>query len=155
MYPKLSSRSDVLAMLDELTEARQKILDTCSRLSIDQLNDPVYTGTWCVLKTLAHLAYAQNLMLASIKCRPNPLMRETLAPEPALELAAIRTALDEAQAASIAFLKANPEAVLMEKCLFGRKNSEETVGGVYFHIVEHEIGHRAFVLHKLSRLQGK
>jgi uncharacterized damage-inducible protein DinB len=155
MYPKLTSRNDILNMLDEMIEARQKILDTCTRLTVDQLNDPVYPNTWSVLKNLTHLAWAENLMLASIKCRPSALVRETVAAEPAQDLAVVRTALDEAHAAAIAFLKANSESVLTEKCLFGRKNVEETVGGVYFHIIEHEIGHRAFVLHKLAKLQTK
>lgn len=155
MYPKLTNRNDVLKMLDEMTEARQKIIDTCTKLSVEQLNDPVYPGTWSVLKNLAHLAWAENLMVASIKCRPKALVRETLAPEPAQELAVVRTALDEFHAEAIAFLKAQPESVLAEPCLFGRKNLEETVGGVYFHIIEHEIGHRAFVLHKLGKLQAK
>jgi uncharacterized damage-inducible protein DinB len=155
MYPSLTSRSDILKMLDEMTEARQKILDICTKLSVEQLNDPVYPGTLTVLKNLAHLAFAEHLMVASIKCRPKALVRETLPPEPAHDLGVIRTALDEAHAEAIAFLKSHPESVLAEPCLFGRKNSEETVGGVYFHIIEHEIGHRAFVLHKLAKLQGK
>ena len=155
MYPNLTSRGDILLMLSEMISVRQKVLDVCSKLTAEQLSDPVYPGTWSVLKNLAHLAFAENVMLSSIKCRPNPLVRETLGPEPAHELAAVRTALDEVHAEAIAFLKTRPESVLAERCLFGRKNAEETVGGVYFHIIEHEIGHRAFVLHKLAKLQAK
>ncbi len=155
MYPKLTKRDDILSMLYEMTESRQRMLDTCTKLSTEQLNDPVYAGTWSVLKNLAHLAFAEQLMIASIKCRPNPLVREKLEPEPAHDLASVRTALDEYHAEAIAFLKSHPEEVLAEKCLFSRKNSEETVGGIFFHIIEHEIGHRTFVLHKLAKLQAK
>ena len=70
-----------------------------------------------------------------------------------MDLSAITTALDEAHATAIAFLKVNPETVLKEKCLYSRQG-EQTVGGVYFHLVEHEIHHRAFITHKLAKLQG-
>ena len=43
--------------------------------------------------------------------------------------------------------------MLKEKCLYSRRG-EQTVGGVLFHLVGHEIGHRAFVLHKLGKLGG-
>lgn len=156
MYPRLTSRADILEMLDELTASRQKILDACGRLSVEQLNDPVYPGTWSVLKNLAHLAFAEPFMLTFIKCRLNQPATETLPKEPPPDLASVRTALDEVHAEAIAFLKSNPESVLSEKCVFGVKNlTEQTVGGLYFHIVEHEIGHRMFVLHKLGKLQGK
>ena len=68
--------------------------------------------------------------------------------------AAIRTAFDESHAAAIAFLKANADAVLTEPCKYGRDARQETVGGVFFHLVEHEIHHRAFILYKLRTLQG-
>jgi uncharacterized damage-inducible protein DinB len=92
-------------------------------------------------------------MLAWIGKRPEVLPREEFPPEVAEELPAIRTALDEAHAAAIAFLKSNPESVLKEKCVYSRRG-EQTVGGVFFHLVEHEVGHRAFVLHKLGKLGG-
>lgn len=92
-------------------------------------------------------------MLAWIQKRPAALPREEFPPQVSEELAAIRTAFDEAHAATIAFLKSNPEAVLKEKCVYSRQG-EQTVGGVLFHLVEHEIGHRAFVLHKLGKLGG-
>jgi uncharacterized damage-inducible protein DinB len=155
MYPNLTSRADILAMLDELTESRLKILGDCAELTPEQLADPVYPGTWSVLKNLAHLAWAELFMLAAVQSRPNPVVKERLPKEPPLELGALRTALDEANAAAIAFLKAHPESVLAEKCVFGRNQTEQTVGGLYFHIIEHEIGHRAFVLHKLAKLRGK
>ena len=155
MYPTLESRDDLLKMLDELTQGRRKIIDACAGLSAEQLNDPVYAGTWSVLQNLAHLAWAEAFMLAWIKARPNALPKEQFPPEPPLELPAIRTALDEAHAEAIAFLKSHPESVLRERCLYGRKQTETTVGGVFFHLVEHEIGHRAFIVHKLRKLEGK
>jgi uncharacterized damage-inducible protein DinB len=141
-------------MLDEMIVIRQKILDACGKLTVEQLNDPVYAGTWSVLKNLAHLANAESFMLAFIKSRPNPAPKESLPKESPLEPAAVRTALDEAHAEAIAFLKANPESVLAEKCVFGKNHVEQTVGGLYFHIIEHEIGHRTFVLHKLKKLKA-
>ena len=152
-YPTLESRADILKMLDGITAARKAILERCSRLNPAQLNDPVYAGTWSVLKNLAHLAWAEAWMLAWIKARPGLLPQEQRPPEPPLELAAIRTAFDEAHAAVIAFLKANPEAVLREKCVYSRKG-EQTVGGVLFHLIEHEIHHRAFITNKLARLEA-
>lgn len=155
MYPRLTSRQDVLKMLEDMTQTRQNILDQCSRLSVEQLNDPVYEGTWSVIKNLAHLASAELYILAFIKSRPSLASKEAMPKEAPLDLAAVRTHLDEAHAEAIALLKANPEAILAERCLFGRNSAEQTVGGLYFHIVEHEIGHRTFVLHKLRKLQGK
>jgi len=155
MYPKLKNRADILEMLDEMTASRQKIIDICGKLTVEKLNDPVYAGTWSVLKNLAHMAWAELYMLAFIKSRPSAAPKESLPKEAPLEFAAIRTALDEAHAEAIAFLKANPESVLVEKCVFGRSLAEQTVGGLYFHIVEHEIGHRAFVMNKLGKLQEK
>jgi uncharacterized damage-inducible protein DinB len=163
MYPALESRTDVLNMLDEITESRKQILDRCRRLSEAQLQDPVYPGTWSILQNLVHLAWAEAWMLAWIEKRPGSLSQEEWPGEPwpgwrepakpAADLAAISTALDEAHAAAIAFLKAHPEAVLKEKCHYGRQD-EQTVGGVFFHLIEHEIRHRAFLTHKLARLQS-
>jgi uncharacterized damage-inducible protein DinB len=151
-YPTLESRADILKMLDEITETRKAILDRCARLTAAQLNDPVYAGTWSVLKNLAHLAWAEQWMLAWIKARPALVSPEQRPPEPPLDLAAIRTAFDEAHAAVIAFLKANPESVLREKCVYSRKG-EQAVGGVLFHLIEHEIHHRAFLMNKLAKLE--
>jgi uncharacterized damage-inducible protein DinB len=153
-FPMLECRSDILKMLDELTEVRLRILDRCQRLPPAKLADPVYSGTWSVLKNLAHLAWAEEWMLAWIRKRPAPLPAEGRPPEPALDLAAVRTALDEAHAAAIAFLKSNPEPVLREPCLYS-KAGEQTVGGVFFHLIKHEIHHRGFVTHKLDRLEGQ
>lgn len=154
MYPTLQSRDDILRMLDELSENRAKILDACNALTPAQLADPVYPGTWSLLQNLAHLAWAEEYMLSWIKKRPRELPQTEWPPEPAKELAVLRTAFDEAHAAVIAFLKGNPEAVLKEKCLYGRAKSEQTVGGVLFHLIEHEIHHRGFILHKLRKVQG-
>jgi uncharacterized damage-inducible protein DinB len=155
MYPTLESRSDILKMLDEMTEARKQILQHCQPLTPAQMNDPVYPGTWSLFQNLTHLAWAESFMLAWIRKRPLPLPREEYPPETQPDLAAIRTAFDEAHAASIAFLKSNPEGVLKEKCLYGRQQAEQTVGGVFFHLIEHELHHRAFVTHKLGVLQKK
>lgn len=154
MYPTLESRADLLKMLDELTEARKQILQKCEGLSAAQLADPVYAGTWPVLQTLAHLAWAEAWMLAWIKKRPGPLPPEERPAEVPQELAAVRQALDESHAAVLAFLKANPESVLRDPCLYSRKG-EQTVGGVLFHLVEHEIHHRGFVNHKLTKLAAQ
>ncbi len=153
MYPTLTSRGDIVKMLDEMTEARRQILERCGRLSPAQLQDPVYPGTWSVLQNLAHLAWAEAYMLAWIQKRPGVLAREEWPPELPAELGAIRTALDEAHATSIAFLKSHPETVLQERCQYSRQG-EQTVGGVFFHLIEHEIHHRAFLVHKLAKLQG-
>lgn len=153
MYPTLESRTDLFKMLDEMTEARRQILDRCRRLSEAQLHDPVYPGTWSMLQNLSHLAWAEAYMLAWIQRRPGPLPPEERPPEPPADLSAITTALDEVHATAIAFLKANPEAVLKEKCQYSRQG-EQTVGGVFFHLVEHEIHHRAFITHKLAKLKG-
>jgi uncharacterized damage-inducible protein DinB len=151
MYPTLESRADILRMLDEMADVRTQILERCGRLTPAQLNDPVYAGTWPVLKALGHLAWAEEWMLAWIRKRPGVLAPEERPPEAPPELAAIRTALDEAHAGALAFLKGNPEAVLRERCQYSKKG-EQTVGGVFFHLIAHEIHHRAFVLHKLARL---
>lgn len=151
MYPTLESRGDILKMLDEMTQARKAILEQCQKLRDDQLRDPVYPGTWSVLQNLAHLAWAEVWMLAWIQRRPAEVKPEERPPEPPLELPAVRTALDEAHAAVIAFVKGHPEDVLRQRCLYGRKG-EQTVGGVLFHLIEHEIHHRAFITHKLSKL---
>ena len=153
MYPTLESRADILKMLDEMTQARQTILQRCDRLGPAPLNDPVYEGTWSVLQNLAHLGWAEAWMLAWVKKRPGALPAEERPPEPPAELAAVRTALDEAHAAAIAFVKGHPEAVLKEECLYSRRG-EQTVGGVFFHLIEHEIHHRAFVLHKLAKFES-
>jgi uncharacterized damage-inducible protein DinB len=153
MYPTLESRADVLKMLDELTESRKQVLERCRRLKPAQLSDPVYPGTWSVLENLAHLAWAEAWMLAWIERRPGILPPEERPPEPPLDLAAITTALDESHATAIAFLKSHPEAVLKERCQYSRQG-EQTVGGVFFHLIQHEIHHRGFVTHKLAKLEG-
>lgn len=154
MYPTLEARGDLLKMLDELTAARGGILDQCGQLTPPQLADPVYPGTWSVLQNLAHLAWAEAYMLAWIAKRPAALPREEFPPQVPPEFPAVRTALDEAHAAVIAFVKGQPEAVLKEKCLYSRQG-EQTVGGVLFHLIEHEIHHRAFITHKLGKLQKR
>jgi uncharacterized damage-inducible protein DinB len=153
MYPTLESRSDVLKLLDNMAEARTQVLERCGRLTAAQLNDPVYPGTWSVLKNLTHLAWAEEWMLAWIKKRPQPLPPGDRPPEPAADLNAVRKAFDEAHAATIAFVKAHPEAALKERCLYSRQG-EQTVGGVLFHLIEHEIHHGAFITHKLGKLEA-
>lgn len=153
MFPPLESRTDLLKMLDELTAARKQILERCGRLDRARLDDPVYPGTWSVLQNLAHLAYAEAYMLAWIRKRPEAFPPEEYPQEPPLDLAAVRIALDEAHADAIAFVKANAEAVLREPCRYDIPG-EHTVGGLFFHLIEHEIHHRAFILHKLDKLLG-
>jgi uncharacterized damage-inducible protein DinB len=142
-------------MLDDLTQSRKSILEKCAALTPEQLNDPVYAGTWSVLKNLQHLAWAEEFMLAWIRKRPQPLPDAEVPKEPDATLEAVTTALDEAHAAVIAFVKGQPEAVLKERCQYVPRRGEQTVGGLLFHIVEHEIGHRTFILHKLQRLMKK
>jgi uncharacterized damage-inducible protein DinB len=151
MYPTLESRSDILKMLDELADGRQQILERCEKLTPAQLSDPVYPGTWSVLQNLSHLAWAESWMLAWIQKRPGTLEPAERPPEPALELPVLRKALDEAHASTLAFVKANAEDVLKERCLYSKKG-EQTVGGVLFHLIEHEIHHRAFIRNKLAVL---
>jgi uncharacterized damage-inducible protein DinB len=153
MYPTLESRGDVLKMLAEITETRKIIFAHCAKLTDAQLRDPVYQGTWSVYQNLAHLAWAEAYMLAWIQKRPAKLPPAEFPPEPPHDLAALRKAFDEADAAVIAFLKSNPESVLKEPCLYGRQATQQTVGSVLFHLIEHEIHHRGFVLHKLGRLE--
>jgi uncharacterized damage-inducible protein DinB len=153
MFPTLESRGDILRMLDELTETRKVIFDHCAKLTDAQLRDPVYQGTWSVYENLSHLAWAEAYMLAWIKKRPGKLPPEEFPPDPPHNLAALRQAFDEAHAAVIAFLKSNPESVLKEPCLYGRQAAQQTVGGVLYHLIEHEIHHRGFVTHKLGRLE--
>jgi uncharacterized damage-inducible protein DinB len=155
MYPTLQSRDDLLKMLGDMTEGRKTMLAACGRLTDAQLRDPVIPGTWSVLENLVHLARVEEFMLASVQARSGHHAPADLwTPAPA-DLPAVATALDEAHAAVIAFLKANPEEVLREPCRYGRKATEQTVGGVFFHLVEHEIHHRAFVMFKLKRLLGQ
>jgi uncharacterized damage-inducible protein DinB len=154
MYPTLESRGDILKMLDEMTEARKQILQQCQALTPAQLSDPVYAGTWSLLQNLSHVAWAEAYMLAWIQKRPQALPPEERPPEPALELQTITTAFDEAHAATLAFLKSRPEGVLKEQCLYSRRGPQ-TVGGVLFHLIEHEIHHRGFMRHKLAVLTRK
>jgi uncharacterized damage-inducible protein DinB len=154
MYPTLESRADILKILDGISQSRRLILEQCDKMSAAQLHDPVYPGTWSVLQNLAHLAWAQAYMLAWIQKRPQSLARDQWPPEPPLEMPALRIALDEAQAATLAFLKSHAESVLKEKCVYG-KSGEQTVGGVLFHLIEHEFHHRAFLVHKLAVLAKK
>jgi uncharacterized damage-inducible protein DinB len=153
MYPTLESRSDLLRILDEITIVRGRIMQACSSLPADRLHDPVIAGTWSVLQIMAHLGRVEALMVECMRCRPQPLPAERRPPEPSLNLPAVATVLDEAHAGAIAFLKANPESVLRESCAYGRENKHETVGGLYFHLFEHEFHHRAFAFFKLGKLR--
>src|SRR6185295_2078264 len=111
-YPDLESRGDILKLLDEITQARKQHLAACAALPPEQLLDPVWPGTWPVLRILAHLAAAEAWMLRWIRERPAQIPLEERPTDPPLELAAIVRALDEAHAGVIAFLKANSETVL-------------------------------------------
>lgn len=153
--PALTCRDDILLMFDELHDARQDILKECGALTPEQLADPVIPGTWPVLRNLQHLAFAEEFMLAWIKKRPEVLPKEEYPPDPPLELAAIKTALDEAHAAAIAFVKGHDESVLKEMARYGGDDPPVTVGGILFNIVRHEIAHRAFIRYKLRALRGE
>jgi uncharacterized damage-inducible protein DinB len=153
MYADLQSSADLLRMLYALTQARREILARCARMSAEQLLDPVYAETWSILKNLAHLAWAEEYMLSWIGRRPGILPAAEFPVEPPIEFASVSRALDESHAAAIAFLKANPESVLREPCQYGRRLVQTTVGGVFYHLVEHEIHHRGFILHKLEHLK--
>jgi uncharacterized damage-inducible protein DinB len=153
-FPVIHSRADILQMLDELATGRREMLAACDKLSPEKRRDPVVPSTWSVLKNLTHLAWAEAYMLAWIKKRPAALPKAEFPPEPAEDLAAIRTVFDEAHAEAIAFLKSNPDSVLAEPCVYGRDVTAQSVGGVFFHLVEHEIGHRAVVRFKLRMLGG-
>ena len=155
MFPTLESRSDILKMLDEMTEYRNQLLSLCKSLSEEQLADPVYPGTWSLLQNLSHLAWAEEFMLAWIQNRPEPLSKEEYPPEPKPTMEAVADALDEAHTSVIAFVKGNDEAVLREKCQYVPHRGEQTVGGILYHLVEHEIGHRTFAMHKLKKLRGE
>lgn len=154
MFPPLESQSDILKMLDDVTEVRKQILERCNKLTEQQLNDPVYEGTWSVLENLVHLAWAEDFMLAWVLKRPQPLAKEEWPAEPEGKLPAVTRALDEAHAAAIAFVKGHDEAVLKEKCQYVPHRGEQTVGGIFYHLVEHEIGHRTFILNKLKKLES-
>src|SRR5437868_3643080 len=133
MYPTLESRGDILKMLDEMTAVRRLILERCASLTAAQLNDPVYPGTWSLFKNLAHLAWAEAYMLGWIRKRPKPLLPEEWPAEPPADLAAIRTALDEAHAGSIASLNTNPEAGLPARRPYGRQQTAHSPGGGVSH----------------------
>jgi uncharacterized damage-inducible protein DinB len=114
--------------------------------------DLVIPGTWPVLRILAHLAATEAYLLACIEQRPNAVARPA-EPDGPYDREAVLTDLDEARAATLAFVKSRPEAVLTERCQYGEAG-EQTVGGVLFHLIEHLIHHRAFPLCKLSRPQA-
>ncbi len=142
-------------MLDDLTQVRKSILERCHKLTEEQLQDPVYPGTWSVLQNLSHLAWAEEFMLAWILKRPEPLTKEEWPAEPETQLPILERALDEAHASAIAFVKGHDESVLKETCQYVPHRGEQTVGGLLYHLIEHEIGHRTFVLHKLNRSEKK
>lgn len=150
MFPALRNRADLLAIMYDLTAHRRTILDACSQLSPAQLHNPVFPGTWHLLKNLAHLATAEQYMLAWILARSHSPAPGSLPKDPPLELPLIRVALDEAHASAIAFLKSQPESVLGEPCVWGKEAKAETVGGLFWHIIEHELAHRGFIEHKLD-----
>jgi uncharacterized damage-inducible protein DinB len=91
-------------------------------------------------------------LLACIEQRPNAVVRPA-EPEVPYDREAVLTDLDEARAATLAFVKSRPEGVLTEECQYG-ETGEQTVGGVLCHLIEQVIHHRAFVLFKLERLHA-
>lgn len=155
MFPTLECRDDILKLLYELTDTRKKILEACEKLTDEQLNDPVYPETWSVLQNLQHLAWAEEFMLAWIRKRPDPLPDDEVPKEPKLDLTEIKLMLDDAHASVISFVKSNAPEVLKETCQYVPHRGPQTVGGLLYHVVEHEIGHRTFLFHKLKKLQQK
>ena len=91
-------------------------------------------------------------MLACIEQRPNAVVLPAESEGP-YDREAVLTDVDEARAATLAFVKSRPEGVLAERCQYG-ETGEQTVGGVLYHLIEHVIHHRAFVLFKIGRLQA-
>ena len=67
MYPKLTNRNDILKMLDEMIEARANILDSCSKLTTEQLNDPVLACAAPQLKLPAEIS--ERCTLLEVKSR--------------------------------------------------------------------------------------
>jgi uncharacterized damage-inducible protein DinB len=153
VFPPLTSRDNLLKMLDELSRVDVEIWARCRALTDAQLNDPVIPGTWPVLRILAHLAATEAYALECIEKRPNAVVRPA-EPEGPLDREAVLTDLDEARAATLSFVKSRPEAVLTERCQFGDEG-EQTVGGVLYHLIEQVIHHRAFVRFKLRRLEAQ
>jgi uncharacterized damage-inducible protein DinB len=152
VFPPLTSRGDLLLMLDELSRVDLEIWARCRELTDAQLNDPVIPRTWPVLRILAHLAATEAYMLACIEQRPNPVVRP-VEPDGPLDSDSVLTDLDEARAATHSFVKNRPEEVLTERCQYGDAG-EQAVGGVLYHLMEHVTHHRAFVLYKLGRLHA-
>jgi uncharacterized damage-inducible protein DinB len=150
VFPPLTSRGDVLAMLDELSRVDLEIWARCRTLSDAQLNDPVIPGTRPILRILAHLAATEAYALACIEQRPNAVARPP-EPEGPLDREAVLTDLDEARAATLSFVKSRPESVLTERCQYGEAG-EQTVGGVLYHLIEHVIQYRGGILFKLGRI---
>ena len=88
MFPALRSRADLLAILYDLTAHRRTILDACSQLSPAQLNNPVFPGTWHLLKNLAHhcvmRGYTVRFTTASAMLNELALQRRPEPPHQAL-----------------------------------------------------------------------
>ena len=152
MIAELQHRDDVLRLLEAVAATRRDVLARCAELPADSLARPAEPGLWSVLQTLTHLAQTQERLLAFAKRRPGDVQPGDVPAAPPPELPAVQTALDEAMAASIAFLKSHPEAVLLEPARWPR--GQTTVGGVYFVMTRHDIHHTAFVRGKLERLRG-
>ena len=152
VFPPLTSRDDLLKMLDELSRVDLEIWARCRTLTDAQLNDPVIPGTWPLLRILAHLAATEAYVLECIEKRPGAVVRPA-EPDGTLDREAVLTDLDEARAATLSFVKSRPEAVLTERCQFGDAG-EQTVGGVLYHLIEQVIHHRAFLLLKMESMQA-
>ena len=50
--------------------------------------------------------------------------------------------------------RAGEHSLAAQPAANGHRQNEQTVGGVYFHLIEHEIHHRAFILNKLAKLES-
>jgi uncharacterized damage-inducible protein DinB len=149
LFPPLTSRNDLLLMLDALSRADLEVWARCREMPIEQLNEPVFQGTWPVIRILAHLAATESYVLECVAQRPNVVLRHA-EPDGPYTREAVLTDLDESRAATLAFIKSRQESVLSELCFYGDAG-EQTVGGVLFHLIERTIHHRALVLFKLER----
>jgi uncharacterized damage-inducible protein DinB len=149
VFPPLTSRGDLLLMLNELSRVDLETWARCRGLSDSQLNNPMIPGTWPILRILAHLAAEEAYALACIEQRPRAVARPAEREGP-YERDALVTELDESRAATLAFVKSRPETVLTEKCQYGDAG-EQTVGGVLYHLIEQVIQYRAIFLFTLAR----
>lgn len=155
MYPALESRADVLKMLEELRKKRGEMLAQCSRLPAEELNQQLSSTAGSPLEVLAHVAWAAEFMVAAIRKNPDPLSDKERPRKVPQDLAAIGQAFARAHAGALSFLDGCTDATLANRCSFGSSGEAVTVGGVLFHLVEHEIHHCAPLLDGLAEQSAR